>query len=286
MKYNRVHRTLLPVALLALTLAVPALQARVAQSMDADNYVIGPRDVIVISIFDQPTLSGKFTVEADGTFTFPHLGPVKAGGLTVRALQASLHKRLSETLFRNPQVTVGVENYRSKRIFMMGEVGLQGRQPLAGSMTLIEALATASGTTASASGEAIIVRPRNGVPDAPLMPGQDLTAEVIRVDLLKLRGGDLTQNLHLQDGDTVYIPRSETAYIYGQVKSPGVYPIQRKMTVLQALSLAGGPTEHGAINRIQIIRFENGKEQTIKVKNPIAELVRPGDTIIVPERWF
>lgn len=254
--------------------------------MDADNYVIGARDVIVISIFDQPTLSGKFTVEADGTFTFPHLGPVKAAGLTVRDLQASLHKRLSETLFRNPQVTVGVENYRSKRIFMMGEVGAQGRQPLTGSMTLIEALATAGGTTASASGDAIIVRPRSGVPDAPLMPGQDETAEVLRVDLLKLRAGDLTQNLQLQDGDTVYIPRAETAYIYGEVRSPGVYPIQRKMTVLQALSLAGGPTENGAINRIQIVRFENGKEQKIKVRNPITELVKPGDTIIVPERWF
>ena len=279
-------RTLPILALFALVLAVPALQARAAQSMDADNYVIGPRDVIVISIFDQPTLSGKFTVEADGTFTFPHLGPVKAAGLTVRDLQASLHKRLSETLFRNPQVTVGVENYRSKRIFMMGEVGAQGRQPLTGSMTLIEALATAGGTTAAASGDAIVVRPRNGVPDAPLMPGQDETAEVLRVDLLKLRAGDLTQNLQLQDGDTVYIPRAETAYIYGEVRSPGVYPIQRKMTVLQALSLAGGPTENGAINRIQIVRFENGKEQKIKVKNPITELVKPGDTIIVPERWF
>lgn len=279
-------RTLPILALFALVLAVPALQARAAQSMDADNYVIGARDVIVISIFDQPTLSGKFTVEADGTFTFPHLGPVKAAGLTVRDLQASLHKRLSETLFRNPQVTVGVENYRSKRIFMMGEVGAQGRQPLTGSMTLIEALATAGGTTASASGDAIIVRPRSGVPDAPLMPGQDETAEVLRVDLLKLRAGDLTQNLQLQDGDTVYIPRAETAYIYGEVRSPGVYPIQRKMTVLQALSLAGGPTENGAINRIQIVRFENGKEQKIKVRNPITELVKPGDTIIVPERWF
>ena len=286
MECKAVTRTLSQGFLLVLLLATLGLQARAAQSMDADNYVIGPRDVIVISIFDQPTLSGRFTVEADGTFIFPHIGPVKAGGLTVRALQESMRKRLSETLFRNPQVTVGVENYRSKRIFIMGEVGAQGRQPLTGSMTLIEALATAGGTTASASGEAIIVRPRNGAPDTPLLPGQDLTAEVIRVDLLKLRAGDLSQNRLLQDGDTVYIPRAETAYIYGEVRGPGVYPIQRNMTVLQALSLAGGPTENGAINRIQIIRFENGKEVKIKVRNPITELVKPGDTIIVPERWF
>lgn len=279
-------RRVVPFLALLLAAVQPLLAAQRPQSVNTDTYVIGPQDVIVIAVFDQPSLGGKYVVEADGSFTFPHIGPVKAAGLTVRALEDSLRKRLGETLFRNPQVTVGVETYRSKRIFIMGEVRTSGRQQLSGSMTFVEALAAAGGTTPAAAGEAVIVRPRNGASDAPLLPGQDQTADVISIDLLKLQSGDLSQNQVLRDGDTVYVPRAETAYIFGEVRSPGAYPIQRGMTVLQALSLAGGQTENGALNRIKIHRIEDGKKVEIKVKNPLTELVKPGDTIIVPERWF
>lgn len=283
----RLRIVLAAVAVLLLGAAERSLSAQAAQANGADSYVIGPQDVIVIAVLDQPSLGGKYVVEADGSFTFPHLGPVKAGGLTVRALEDSLRKRLGETLFRNPQVTVGVETYRSKRVFIMGEVRTSGRQQLAGSMTLVEVLAAAGGTTPAAAGEAIIVRPRDGVQvtDA-LLPGQDKNAEVITVDLLKLQSGDLRQNPTLRDGDTVYVPRAETIYIFGEVRSPNAYPIQRGMTVLQALSLAGGATENGAMNRIKIHRVENGKKLEIKVKDPLTEIVKPGDTIVVPERWF
>jgi polysaccharide biosynthesis/export protein len=277
-------------ALLMITLAFavgPAgAYAQAPPSMSGDNYVIGPQDIIVIAVFDQPTLGGKYVVEADGSFTFPHLGPIKAAGLTIRALEDSLRQRLGEKLFRNPQVTVGVETYRSKRIFIMGEVRSSGRQQLSGSMTFVEALAAAGGTTPAAAGDAVIVRPRQGTASAPILPGQDKTAEIIEVDLMKLQNGDLSQNPLLRDGDTVYVPRAETAYIFGEVRSPGAYPIQKGMTVLQALSLAGGQTENGALNRIKIHRVENGKKLEIKVKNPLTEIVKPGDTIIVPERWF
>ena len=256
------------------------------QSMSSENYVIGPRDVVLISVFDQPTLSGRYAVEADGTFTFPHLGLIKAGGLTSRALEDMLRKRLAETLFRDPQVTVGVEGYRSKRIFIMGEVRTPGQQPLTGSMTMIEALAGAGGPTPTASGDAIIVRPKRAPGGGPVLPGQDDTADILKVDLSRLQAGDFSQNRALQDGDTVFVPRAETIYIFGEVKNPGAYAVTRQMTVLQALSLAGGQSENGALNRIRIVRLENGKKLEIRVKNPITELVKPGDTVIVPERWF
>jgi polysaccharide biosynthesis/export protein len=271
--------------LIALVL-VCSTHPKAVQSRSAENYVIGPRDVVLISVFDQPTLSGRYAVEADGTFTFPHLGLIRAGGLTSRALEEMLRKRLSETLFRDPQVTVGVETYKSKRIFIMGEVRSPGQQPLSGSMTLIEALAGAGGTTPSASGDAIIVRPKGGPGGAPVLPGQDQTADILQVDLTKLQAGDFSQNRPLQDGDTVFVPRAETIYIFGEVKSPGAYAITKQMTVLQALSLAGGQTENGALNRIKIVRIQAGRKVEVKVKSPETELVKAGDTIIVPEKWF
>lgn len=273
------------VSLCVVLAAVGLPPAALAQS-GAESYVIGPKDLIVITIFDQPALGGRYTVDADGTIAFPHLGPVKAGGLTVRNLEESLRRRLGETLFRNPQVTVGIETFRSKRIFIMGEVRSPGQQQLTGSMRLIEALAGAGGLTPTASGDALIVRSKAATPDAPVLPGQDQSAELLEVDLTKLQQGDLSQNLQLQDGDTLYIRRADTIYIFGEVRGPGAYAVQKNMTVLQALSLAGGHTENGALNRIRIVRIEDGKKVEIKVKNYITEPVKPGDTIMVPERWF
>ncbi len=80
------------------------------------------------------------------------------------------------------------------------------------------------------------------------------------------------------------MPRAESVYVFGQVKNPGAYAIQKDTTVLQALSLAGGVTENGAMNRIKIVRIVNGEKKELKVK--LTDLVKPGDTIIVPERYF
>ena len=94
----------------------------------------------------------------------------------------------------------------------------------------------------------------------------------------------LSQNIALKDGDTIFVPRAESVYVFGQVKNPGAYAIQRNTTVLQALSLAGGVNERGATGRIKIVRIEKGKTLEIKVK--LTDIVRPGDTIMVPERFF
>ena len=118
-----------------------------------NNYVVGPQDVLTIALFDQQDLSGKYTVEADGTFTFPLIGRVKAGGLTLRSVEEALRKELSNGFFKNPQVSVAVEQYRSQRVFVVGEVRAPGTYPLTGDTTLIEALARAGSTSENASGE-------------------------------------------------------------------------------------------------------------------------------------
>jgi len=252
------------------------------------DYVVGPQDILTITMFDQEDLSGKYPVDSDGTFTFPLIGRVKAGGLTLRDLEAELKKRLKDGFFKDPQLSVGVDAYRSQKIFIVGEVRNAGTYPLTGDMSLIEAISRAGSTLPSASGEALIVRAKTGAargedPSGPVMPNGDNT-DVTTVNLKELQSGALSQNVALKDGDTIFVPRAESVYVFGQVKSPGAYAIQRGTTVLQALSLAGGITERGSTGRIKIVRIEKGKQVEVKVK--LTDVVRPGDTIMVPERFF
>lgn len=270
-------------ARLAVALTVLIASGHFVTAQSTSDYVIGPQDVVTIQVYDQADLGGKYSVEADGTFSFPLIGRVKAGGQTLRALEQDLKAKLADGYFRNPQVTVAIEQYRSQRVFVIGEVRQPGPVPLTGGMTLIEALARAGSTTSTASGEVAIVRSQ-GDARGPVLPDQNSGSDVFRASIKELEGGALSQNLELRDGDTVFVPAAETIYVFGQVRTPGAYGVQANMTVLQALSLAGGVTEHGATGRIRVVRSEDGTKKEIKVK--LTDLVRPGDTVIVPERFF
>jgi polysaccharide export outer membrane protein len=266
------------VTLLLLAAATPAA----AQS--AGDYVIGAQDVLAITVFDQADLGGKYAVELDGSFSFPLVGRVKAGGMTIREFEAELKRRLSDGFFKNPQLTVAIEQYRSQRVFVVGEVRAPGAYSLTGDMTLIEALAKAGSTTQSASDEVVVVRGGRGA-EQPVTPDAPGDRETVRVNLKNLQSGIGTaQNVDLRDGDTIYVARAEQVYIFGQVKNPGSYEVKSDTTVLQALSLAGGVAPTGAMNRVRVIRLVNGEKREIKVK--LTDVVRPGDTIVVPERFF
>jgi len=135
--------------------------------------------------------------------------------------------------------------------------------------------------------EVIIVRSKGA--RAPALP-DDKAAEVIRVNVRELEreleSGQLSRNVVLDDGDTIYVPRFDPnrVYVSGQVRTPGAYSVADKTTVFQALALAGGPTERASLGRVQIMRLVDGKQKTIKAN--LEAIVRPGDTIIVPERYF
>ena len=254
-------------------------------SAQVSNYVVGPQDVLTIAVYDQQDLGGKYAVEADGSFSFPLIGRVAAGGLTLREIEEQLRTKLKDGFFKNPQVSVAVEQYRSQRVFVVGEVRSPGTYPLTGDMTLIEALARAGSTKEEASGEALIVRPRTEKPvDGPVLPGQEQDAEVIRVNVKEVQSGKLSSNVRLRDNDTIFVPRAELVYVFGQVKTPGAYPLREGTTVLQALSLAGGLTDRGAVGRINIVRVTDGKRSEVRAK--LDDAVRAGDTILVPERFF
>lgn len=267
-------------ALCALVTSMPRAHAQ------AGDYIVGPQDVLTITIWDQPDLSGKFSVDSDGTFAFPLIGRVHAGGQSMRDLEAMLKQRLGDGYFKDPQLTVGIEQYRSQRIFVVGEVRTPGTYALTGDMTLLEAISKAGSATSSASDEVVVVRPPAGrALSGPLLPTQAEGENSVRINLRDLQSGIESQNMKLRDGDSIFVPRAGSVYVFGQVKNPGAYLLQSsETTVLQALSLAGGVTVRGATSRVHIVRMVNGQKTEIKIK--LGDVVRVGDTIIVPERFL
>jgi len=270
--------------LAALTFVLVLLPLRGASAQQPD-YVVGPRDVLNITVWNQPNLSGKFTVEADGTFTFPLIGRVRAAGLRLRDLESGLKKQLADGFVRDPQLSVTVDQYQSQTVQVLGEVKTPGSYTLTGQMSLIEVLARAGSTTETAGNTAIITRHASARPVGT--SGTDTRpadGEVVRVNLKGLQSGDLKENMQLQDGDVVFVPKAEKVFVYGQVKLPGSYVLQDQTTVMQAIALAGGLTERGSSRRLQIIRQVNGVKKQLKAK--LDDLVQPGDTVVVGERLF
>lgn len=145
--------------LLFVVLASPAFAQSASPSAGRLDYVVGPQDVLKVAVFDEPQLSGTFRVDSDGSFTYPFVGRVKAVGQNLRAIEAELARMLADGYVRKPQVSIEVEQYRSRSIFVVGEVRSPGRYPLSGTMSLIEALSLAGSTMPSAGSELLILHP-------------------------------------------------------------------------------------------------------------------------------
>jgi polysaccharide export outer membrane protein len=265
----------------ALLMGASGAAAQAAPTRET-NFVIGPNDRLRITVWNQANISGDYNVERDGTFTFPLIGRVDATGLTVERLETELRRLLADGFYKNPQVTAAIIENRSRRVYVMGELRTPGTYPITGDVSLIEALAKAGSITAASADHALIIRSPNA--QGPVVPGQDASAEVTRVDLRRLNGGLNLSDVIVRDGDTVFVPRASSVFISGQVRNPGSYPITQDTTVRQALALAGGVSEYAASNRIKIVRVADGRELEVRVK--LNDRVRAGDTLVVPERFF
>jgi polysaccharide export outer membrane protein len=233
-------------------------------------------------------------VQPDGTFTFPLVGRVKGSDMTPAELEKKLVILLSRGFIRNPQVTVVVQEYRSKTVYVVGEVARPGPYPLSGKTSLVEVLAKA-GPTTNAGAEVVVVRPQQGVAVAgPVLPtevaeGEEAPpdkprAEVIRIAVGDIQAGELEKNLLLQPNDTVFVPQAPKVFVSGEVKSPGAYGWFPGMTTRQLISLAGGLTPDGSDGRLKVVRQAGGRSAEDKIK--LDEPVKPGDTVVVRRRLF
>jgi polysaccharide export outer membrane protein len=293
------------------------------EKIGEEDYTVGGNDVLTVLVYDEPDLSrSNVRVARDGTISFPLLGRMQVGGLSISQIEELVSRSLAERQFLlDAQVTVLVNKYGSKKYQVLGEIRKPGSYPLKAEERLLDAVSAAGGVNPETSGRELMIV-RTIKPPAPVKTVEISTVEddgspwgktpvfekittsgqqpkqiVIMVELGRLlRGNDLISNLVLHDNDVIYLPKAEFFYIMGQVKSPGSYKFtQKDLTLVGAIGTAGGFSNIAARNKTRIIRVENGVEKIITVNvdaitsagRKIQDvLIRPDDIIIVPESFF
>ncbi len=261
-------------------------------------YRVGPGDVLEVKVYDDPDLGGLFTVQYDGTLSFPLLGDVPIDKLAVREIQAKLVELLEKDFLVDPQVVVRVKEFRSQWVTLIGEVARPGKYYLQGPKNLLDLLTEAGGFTSRASGEVIISRLTEDDPRLFMTEDNGRESEAtMRVFLTPERSvADQKEALSLaiHSGDIVTATSTKFFYISGEVKKPGSYPVHAGLTVLKAVSLAGGLTKFASKGKVAILRQRSdGGTDRIKVdlgdiergKNPDVPL-EAEDIIKVGKRVF
>jgi polysaccharide biosynthesis/export protein len=257
----------------------------------AQEYVIGARDILKISVWGQDDLSKEYSVEPDGFVSFPLIGRVKAAGLTPTALSGELRTRLEKDYFVNPQVLVSVKDYLSQKVHVSGETDKPGVYYLTGQTTVRDILSRAGGLSKSAGSQVVVVR-AEGARDAA---GKSEAGTTVRLNIARVLAGDPAENLTLFDGDTLVVPKGNTFFVFGEVRKPGAYQLDKDTNVLEGITLAGGFTDKAAPGRVRVIRSTGAGQETISVdmndvikrgQREKAIPLRENDVVVVPESFF
>ena len=266
------HRRWVPILLFVLA----AVYAVCAQAQDKrPEYEVGAGDTIRIVVYQNPDLTLETRVTENGTITFPLIGRVKIGGMTIAAAELTIANALQAGNFiMRPQVTIVPVTIRSKQVSVLGQVGRPGRFPLETVNTSVsEMIGIAGGITSTGSDIAILTGVRDGKPFR------------LEIDISGLFLDNQKGNLMVADGDEIYVHRAPMFYIYGEIQRPGSYRVERNMTIRQALAQGGGLTGRGTERSLGLYRRStNGAVKLFKPN--LNDLVRPDDVLHVGESLF
>jgi polysaccharide export outer membrane protein len=291
---------------------VPAAQA--------NEYRIGPEDLLEITVFEAPELNRSVRVSASGEFSLPLLGAVKAAGLTPRELEFVLQELLRRTYMKEPHVGVFVRELQSHPVSVVGAVKKPGVFQIRGTKTLLEMLSMAEGLAEDAGDTILVMRaaglrgvPREddnkeevSTPSPPPVEGANETAAAssspkepavegtVEINLKSLlESGDPRYNVPVYPGDIVKVARAGIIYVVGEVRKPGGFVLKsnENISVLQALALAEGPTRTSAKSQARIIRTEQKTGQRTEMAVDLGKILagkapdpqlRPKDIVFVP----
>lgn len=271
-------------------LALFFVVAFLAEASAQDDYVIGPEDEISITVWDHPDLTRKIRVNLEGKISFPLIGEVSVGGLTTIEIEKKIGELLNKDYIINPQVSVVIESYKSSKVSIMGEVKMPGPYALTRRMNVVEALSMAGGLLSEADHEIMIVRPKKSdQAGRALLPEEVEDSEIIRIQIRDMlqREGDMEEkarNIEVRNGDTIFVPKARMFYVTGEVMKPGQYAYQRGMSLLHAISTAGGFTEKARRSKVKVVRQSQGKK--VELSLTLDKPIEPGDTVIVPESFW
>ncbi len=240
----------------------------------SDEYYVGTGDVLKIDVYDNPDLQTTVRVTDGGTIVMPLIGQVEVTGLKVSEVTEKLTRLLADGYLVNPQVNIFIEDYRSKKAVILGQVYRPGIVEIRGSTTFLEAISSAGGLKEAAGDVATIKRAKGK------------KQEVIVVDIKSLvEGGDLSHNVLINDGDTIYIAKGGMCYVTGEVKNPDAYSCDKESTVLKLIARSGGFTGKASKSGVRIVRLVDG-EKTIYKDVDLHTPLQANDIIVVPESFF
>ncbi len=240
----------------------------------AADYFLGPGDVLKITVYDNDDLETTTRISDNGNIIMPLLGQVKVEGLTVSQASGRIAELLANGYIINPQVNIFVQEFRSKKAIVLGRVNKPGIIEISGPITFLELISKAGGL-ADDFGDTATIKRKNGRKD-----------DVVTINVKSLiEGGDLSQNIPIRDGDTIYVSRAGMCYVNGEVKSPNAYKCGDNITVLKLITLAGGFTGKAARSSVRIVRIVDGVK-TLYKNVEMDMKVQPDDVIIVPESFF
>lgn len=242
-------------------------------TMAAD--VLGPGDLVKVSVYGSPDLTLETRVSETGSISYPLIGQVAIGGLSVMAAEKKIAQQLEAGGYvKKPQVNIVVTGMQSQLVSVMGQVNRPGRFPLEGKKSVMDMLALAGGIGQEGGDTVSLIRKRNGT----------TTREEINV-IDMVRAGELSKDYQLAAGDMLYVERAPKFYIYGEVQRPGAFRLERGMNVTQALSAGGGLSPRGTERGLVIKRRDpQGKIQVISAKQD--DVVQVDDVVYVKESWF
>lgn len=260
--------------LLVALLACASVIAR-AQG-NAGDYQLGAGDAIRVQVFQNPDLTLETRVSESGTITYPLIGSVKIGSLTISAAEQKIAAALKTGGFvQQPQVNIVLIQNRGNQVSVLGQVNRPGRYPLDTFNTRVsEMLATAGGTANGGDDVITISGIREGKPFRK------------RIDIPALFIGDgADADMTVVGGDTIFVGRAPVFYVYGEVQRPGSYRIERSMTIQQALAQGGGPTVRGTESRLRLHR--RGADGQITESSPaLIDAIQQDDVLYVRESLF
>lgn len=264
--------SMLSVALLMICSVLSSLAlSSLARAADSD-YRLGSGDLLRVNVFGSPELSSEVRVSESGNITYPLIGQVPVAGKSPAQVEALLVSAFADGGYlKQPQVSVLVVEYRSQKVSVLGHVTKPGQYSLQSASRLLDVLAEAGGPINEQAADTATLMRKDG--------------SKATVDLTALFSGDPAQNHVVNGGDTIYVPRAPQFYVYGEVQKPGMYKLERGMTVSRAISAGGGLTTRGSERRVVIKRKDKqGKEQLYSARG--SDMLQADDVLMVKEGLF
>ncbi|MEZ0325913.1 MAG: SLBB domain-containing protein [Fimbriimonas sp.] len=262
------------------TLCVLALAPASALAQGQAEYVLGPEDVVSVTVVDMPKFSGDYLVPTSGIITMPVVGEVNVTGMTLEALRAHAVSKLKARLLK-PEVVVSLKSPRARRVYVYGDVRDPGVLELRQGWRLSEALSAAGGLATGIQEQ-----------DVRVVLERANSKERIEMTLSEALSGPKADTLTLAPGDVLRITSVAMipVHVIGKVKSPGIYRLREgESSVLAAIAQAGGVTEDANITSVQITRLNGGDEKVdlapalIKGEPIKIAKLNSGDMVLVPE---